>query len=139
MPISGAGMSYGWDGAAWRKLPLLWGYSDIAGEDLADTNLSVGMNTLYGAIVPAGEIIIVRQISMQYTGTPPTKLYSRASGTPGSPVLLYQDSPASTTWYVTTCFQLLEPGDRLTGTVEGATATDNLLFYYSGYKMKIAE
>lgn len=131
--------TWGWDGSLWRKLPLVWGYSALAGEALSNTNLGAGTNYLNGTAVSAGEVLVVRQVSLRYIGTVPTLIECQSFGTLGYPVLLHQPSPVSTQWYYEPCFEILVAGDYMRAYVAGATAGNNFYFRYSGYKMKIAE
>jgi len=128
-----------WDGSVWRKQPLLFGFSELAGEILAAGSLAAGTNVLAGAAGAAGEIAIVRQVAVRYVGTPPTSLQVLSVGTPGTPPVLAEYSVVSNTWYCARCFLVLEEGDYLTAVTAGATAGDALYFRYSGYKMSIVE
>ena len=55
--------SWGWDGTAWRKLPLLLGYTDRWVEQQSDLSADVGTNTLATVVVPAGSIYRVDMVS----------------------------------------------------------------------------
>lgn len=130
---------WGWDGSVWRKLPMVWGYSELAGEDLKNTNLPAGLSVLEGTAVGTGEVMVVAQVEFFYLGTAPDRIDCRAYGTPGTPILLARASPVPGDYYYTHCFQILAEGHTMRATVKGATAGDAFYFRYSGYKMKIAE
>lgn len=112
----------------------LIGYGGLIGENLSDTSLDAGTNSLIGTAVPAGEVHVVTQVAVLYTGTVPTKVLIAPVGTPGTPVYLEQWSPASGQWYYSSINVLLQEGDYIGCTVTGATAGDDLFFRYSGYK-----
>lgn len=130
---------WAWDGTRWRKQPLQFGFSELAGENLSNTNLAAGLNNLNGAAVAAGELLIVRQVALMYVGTPPTLAGVYVAGAPGTPYVAIKYNITSARWYVASCFLVLEAGDFVTCLVDGATATDDLYFRYSGYKMSIVE
>lgn len=129
----------GWRGDSWYKLPMLWGYSGLAGQDLEDTNLSADTNYLIGATVDPGELLVVLHVSVVYVGTVPTEVRVFTSGTPGTPILLTKLTPTSGVWYSERCHAILAAGDHIRAEVYGATATDDFYFRYSGYTMKITE
>jgi len=54
---------HGWDGAAWQRLPLLWGFSDIYLETKSNENVSAGKNSIYFSTVPAGEVWVIKSVS----------------------------------------------------------------------------
>lgn len=128
-----------WDGSVWRKQPLLFGFSELAGEDLSDTDLPAGDSYLQSTVVPAGELLIVRQLAARYDGTSPNRIFVTPYLTPGTPILLIQHSPTSGVWYIERCFVVLEGNDSLRCFVDDATAGDTLFFRYSGYTMSIVE
>jgi hypothetical protein len=128
-----------WDGTRWRKQPLMFGFSELAGENLENTSLAAGANNLNGAAVGAGELLIVRHLALMYSGTPPTYMGVYPVGSPGTPYILFEHTVVSTRWYIEPVFAVLEEGDYLTAFVGGATLNDNLYFRYLGYKTTIAE
>jgi len=57
--------SWGWDGTVWRKLPLVFGYSDRWEQDLSETlvgNQNWSGNT---ALVPSGYIYVAQFMHLQ--------------------------------------------------------------------------
>lgn len=128
-----------WDGSEWRRQPLLFGFSEVAGESLSDTNIGAGTNNLDGAAVAAGEVMVVQQVSCRYDGTVPSSMLVIPSGTPSAVVVLFETTIVSASWYLASCFLVLEAGDFMRVTVHGATAGDDLYFRYAGFKMSIVE
>jgi hypothetical protein len=130
---------WAWDGSQWRRQPLMFGFSGVAGESLSNTNLSAGVNNLDSTPVVAGEIVVVRQVSFAYIGTVPLYIVLYAVSVALGPFLLTEYTPVSAQECRAQCFQILEEGHYLRCHVPNATAGDDLYFKYSGYKMSIAE
>jgi len=128
---------WGFDGFVWRKLQLLFGFGGVVEEGLLDDNLDSGTNYLAGSVVPAGEIWIVQNASIQYVGTAPDELHIRVAGLADLIRLFYEGSPASGAWYCWGGTCIIQEGDWLVAQVVGATAGDTLYFRYAGYKMEI--
>lgn len=129
----------GWDGGAWHKLPMVWGYSGIAEESLADTNLPGGTNNINGTAVPAGEIWVITHANVRYIGTNPTLLRIKVVGLATLIDIAEDKSPVSDKYLFWDGKIYLQEGDYVRFTAYGATATDDLYGHYAGYKMKIAE
>ena len=55
---------WGWDGTVWRKLPLVFGYTDRWAEDLSWPVEEDGMWAGWTALVPAGYIYVAQGISV---------------------------------------------------------------------------
>lgn len=58
----------GWDGSAWHKLPLIFGYSDRYMEDLGGTKSGAGTYTGTGTAVSGGEVWVVQRFTMSNWG-----------------------------------------------------------------------
>jgi len=127
----------GWINGAWQKNPLLWGYSGVVAETLSDTNLAAGGKALNGTRVPTGEIWIILNAAIWYLGTAPSRLSIHVGDVYGFFTILQENSPVSSYRYIYNGMIVLSPGEYLQGTVEGATAGDDLHFRYRGYKMDI--
>lgn len=128
-----------WDGSEWRRQPFVFGFSGPAGESVQDTNLGAGNSLLHTTAVSAGEVHVVRQVAFKYIGTAPTSLVAYPTNAPATTVVLTEYTVVSDVWYYAQCWLLLEEGDKMTCSVVGATAGDDLYFRYSGYKMSIVE
>jgi len=128
---------WGFDGDVWRKLQLLFGFGGIVEESLSDTNLDAGLNSLKGALVPAGEIWVVQNAMISYVGTAPTKISIVVTDLAVSLALLAIASPVSGQDYCWGGTCILQEGDQMSAWVTGATAGDDLYFRYAGYRMEI--
>lgn len=57
---------YGWDGAAWRKLSMLWGYSDRWHEAPSDTAEGAGDAVCDTSLVSDGEVWVLEAIALHH-------------------------------------------------------------------------
>lgn len=130
---------WGWDGSVWRKLPLLWGYSDTLTEHKASTNVSAGDASKNFSVVTSGEIwVIASFVAWSDQANISTiefylddgednqlicrEVYSTAEVTVKAPVPLY-----------------VPPGGRLRVTFKDCALNDDIYATVTGYKMKIEE
>lgn len=131
--------NYGWDGSAWHKLPMVWGYSDVYHEALSDINVSAGTNTLVGATVPAGEVWVVTSI-IAYNTTSANSFLSIIiyNGVTNYNLTRKKDAVANVVeqWIGNV---YLEEDDRVRIAFDGCTLNDDLYAFILGYKMKIAQ
>jgi len=129
----------GWDGSAWRKLPLVWGYSSRWNQQIKEYNASSGEDSLVTATVPAGEVWVLQNASVQWSGTSCVLLELQANHGVLGTRLYVQRTPVSGQWELWRGNLVLAAGDYVQAYFWGLTALDNLLLDVSGYKMKIAE
>jgi hypothetical protein len=129
--------AYHYDGAAWRRSNLLWGYHDTASEDVTVSDLSSGTNNLDGTTVPEGEVWVITALAMYYNGTPPTRMDTRPVVGGVAIPALYEDSITSQKWYTLQGNWVLKEDDYVRLTIVGATADDAAILRYGGYKMDI--
>ena len=139
MPISGAGMSYGWDGAAWRKLPLLWGFSDVWYENLGGTKEGDGSYAVYTTAVAEGYIYVCQVVSLRNnTGARSEMLF----GVYNDSAVVYIHANLTPAQYMPEIFRgflVLEYPERIRVVHIGCLDGDVLEGGVRGYKMKIAE
>jgi hypothetical protein len=130
---------YGWDGALWRKLPLLFGFSANWDESLNETSTSSPWYK-YLSVVPAGEVRILQALSLANQTRATTNVFlqvNRMSGGQlcvGFSAALPQYAPLLFTGAV-----LLAAGDRIFLYMGGSQIGDSITGCVSGYKMKITE
>jgi len=67
--------TWGWDGTRWRKLALVFGYSDIYGETVFNAAAAAGTNYLTFSTVPAGEVWVVSNFTVTASDASPTVAY----------------------------------------------------------------
>jgi len=134
-----ASRNYGWDGSAWRKLPLVWGYSERYVERELNTNADAGTNTLTFTTVPTGEVWYIMG-GLAYNSTSAFDQLSWIHRGTGTPILMRRVvSPAQDEEIVLLAPVVLKPGDYLQAEFKGCTAGDTIATFAWGYKMKIAE
>lgn len=130
---------WGWDGSAWRKLPLLFGYSDGWGESASGTASGAGDASADTTEVPAGYIYVLQAVSA-YHNAGANKEVTITANVSGVNVILFNDLAAVTgTWYPVICNVVLKEDDFVNAYV--AAPGDGKICYLrvGGYKMKIAE
>jgi len=131
--------NYGWDGSAWHKLALVWGYSEkwawvMDGTQSGDGNFVASTN-----VVPAGEIWILQCIYIRNQTGARGYQDLRVYGGGGYCVMGYSATPGVNEPLIWNGQIVLEEDDYarvlqtscLNGDVIGACAW--------GYKMKVAE
>ena len=128
---------HGYIGAAWQKLPMLWGYSDRYVERLEDNNAAAGWNWENLTAVPAGEIWVIQA----------ARADNATSQTTATKIELLSDGPTNTLIKDLlpaaghhTCWQgavVLKEGDLIRAEFEGCTAGDDLTTSAWGFKMDI--
>lgn len=131
--------THGWDGALWRKLPLIFGFS--SNWDVSLSGTATGATYIKsGGTVPAGEIWILNAMSIQNLTRACGGVYlqvMRVSG--GILTIAYSGALAQYAPLVFTGTVLLAAGDFAYLYVGGTQNGDALVGCISGYKMKIAE
>lgn len=129
---------WGYDGSVWRKLPLVFGYTDNIIVLIADYDADAGQNDLTYGPVPAGEIRILNYVSY------------RNENTAGQPVTLYcvqgiywvvlslTPIVVAGTWYFWSGSIILKEGDKFVCRFRNCAAHDNIYLDVIGYKMSVA-
>jgi len=129
---------WGHDGTQWRKLPLLWGYSDVWRERLWELNPLTIEYRLYMTVVPTGEVwvakhaitvdintVCTRHLIQVYDGAKFFDTIAAESPAAGIPQNYHLDI-------------VLKAGDQLAVIFVGSAVGDDLYFFTQGYKMVIA-
>jgi hypothetical protein len=130
---------WGWDLTQWRKLPLLFGYSDAWADSTVNNDLDAGANNVDLTAVASGYVVVLTSLSFVYVGTPPTYVTVQLS-LGGSVYQLYRQlAPASNQLYDRQGWWILEAEDFVRCSVVGATLHDDLRVTGTGYAMAIAE
>lgn len=129
----------GWDGSAWRKLPLLWGYSEHWSERKLDLSATAPDDFLSTTPVVAGQLYVAEAISIRWTGT--TCTLTQIQITDGADfIILNEDTaPTSGDWLSWSGKLTLSEDDVIKAVFQGLTANDNIYLRVWGYKMKITE
>lgn len=128
---------WGWNGSAWRKLPQLWGYSDIYHEIVLKENADAGQNYLKSTAVPTGEVRVISSISTRDRDhAPGNTMIQLVYDT--TILLLAQNVALEASVLLEWKGQLIvAEGDAIQVYMASCTALDNLYLYITGYKMTI--
>ena len=127
----------GWDGSQWRKLPLLWGYTDRYAEQQSNTSAAAGYNWLTFSTVPAGQVWVVTALSWVDVNTACTLIvFSLYDG-----ALLYticaDPAPSANLYRSVACNVVLRAGDCLKILFGGCALNDDIYAWALGYKMAV--
>jgi len=131
--------NYGWDGAAWHKTPMLWGYSEVYSEREVADNVAAGNVIMTFSTVPEGEIWVITHFSgysFQANATAATfqavtslaPLHLKRTGA----IVVNESIEAQ-------CPFVLVKDEYLLISWTAAAAGDDFRGYAMGYKMKVAE
>ena len=140
-PVSGdlCVANHGWDGSAWRKLPLVFGYSDRYLEKEAEANVAAGTHSLTFTTVPAGEIWVIQSFTGRCKQNTLTGIQLVALGD-ATGAVLKQCKPALAGDTVGWSGDLvLKEDDGLMATFLNCALNDDIYSEAWGYKMLIAE
>ena len=128
---------WGYDGTVWRKLPLLWGYTDRLAEQKVNLNANAGGNYLVHTTVPAGEVWVVTAHVAVNLNTAGAVVMRGFFG--GTDMLVYDHgTPGAGVWHTSPPMNIVaKAGDILVGAFYGCTAGDDLYSILYGYKMAV--
>jgi len=76
-PADLAAGAHGWDGSAWRKLPLVWGYSEEWGEQKIGTAAGAGNATTHTVAVPGGYVYVLSALAIIQTSGAAQRVYAQ--------------------------------------------------------------
>ena len=131
--------AWGWDGTVWRRLPMLWGYSEPLSELVSELNANAPTDFLITTPVDPGQLWVVEAICAVDATTDITSIQISYSSAPGI-VMLKDEDPAGKNRYVFWSGRLtMTPGRSLCVEFVGTVIGDNIHVRYSGYKMNVAE
>ena len=131
--------SWGWDLTQWRKLPLVFGYTDRWVEQQSDLNADAGTNSLQTVAVPSGYVYRVDCIVTMNVDKVVTQLKRVVGG--GVEVEIAVDLAAGAATHIS-LFPVglwLKVGDYVKVYFLDCNAGDDLYLEVWGIKMAIAE
>ena len=129
--------NWGFDGSQWRKLGLLWGYTDRWLEQVVIADAAAGDNFLDATAIPAGYVYVASVIAGVDTTSNPAEIlfgikiggayyYMKRVPLPG--VNVYGEWSGA---------GIFKAGDKPTVVMTGCTLHDVLVANYWGYKMAV--
>jgi len=128
---------WGWDGTRWRKLALLWGYTDRWSEYLGGSKSGDGTWVQSSTVVPAGYVYQVQFIAIANNNRDPAFIRIAYYDGANYYFVAYDSSPARYVPLVVTVPGVLKAGDRVRVTVSGCLDGDVLQGGVWGYKMAV--
>jgi hypothetical protein len=129
---------WGWDRTRWRKLGLVWGYTDRYAESVSAINVDAGTQRAYGTAVPAGEVWQVMTAICYCSTSNPS---SWRLGLYHDPDSYFADGGAGVvawTIYASRGGWVMKEGDQAYTQFGSCLAGDDLHAVFLGYKMGIA-
>lgn len=130
---------HGWDGAAWHKLPMVWGYTDRLFKETSSNTGAAGARSLSIIHNVVGEVWVLEQVAAQNANTAPTRIIIETTdGATGIPLVDGGVLTAGrwTTWHG----RLTLKKDDVVNVLFVDCALDDTVFLRArGYIMKIAE
>ena len=129
----------GWDGVAWHKLPMLWGFSDILHLIVFDPDSGGGNVQLNMTTVPEGEVWVIQslQIRDRDTACSRVEMQIRNGGYQGT--LLVDYAPVADRHTTLAGLWTLGEDDFIASYWDGVGLNDRIEAFAHGYKMKISE
>lgn len=126
-----------YDGSAWRKSNLLFGYNAIWDEDLGGTATGASYYDTTSTI-PSGEVWVLQAISARNTTRNPTWVFTYVVRASGADVYLSADAtPGTNIPGLAVGNWVLGPGDVAYIYLTGCQADDVIQAGVIGYKMKL--
>ena len=137
-PAKGLVGEHGWVSSAWQKQPISQGYSGAIRALITSTTLAAGNNTLNGSVVPAGEIWVIENIAMMYSGTVVgVAIYAMLLSGAVQYNLFAQTPVVSLVRYDRNLQLTLSPGENMQMFIQGATLNDDAYLWYVGRRIDI--
>lgn len=129
--------AHGYDGAAWRKQPIIWGYSDRMSEVVTYFTPGSGDYIMYFTEVPAGEVHLLNTMISQNSHKSVQHEYAISDGTNWFPIYPY-GTPAINEFRFTGYIQfVMKGGDQARIIFKANDASNYLTGMIWGYKMEL--
>lgn len=130
---------WGWDGSAWHKLPMLFGYSDVWSEVKNSLNVAAGDLVVYFDTIDPGQVVVVTNFNLRCAQNNATWVELRAVIDGTIVALKAQGTIVANDSVSIQCHVVLKEGDKLGYRYVGATLNDDFHASACGYVMEIAE
>ena len=131
--------TWGWDGTQWRKLPMVWGYSDRYVEVTLTEDVAAGKNTVNLTVVPAGEVWVIESVQGQHGGVAERVDFQVGNATDGYHYLGIETQTAAGLSVFWTGRATLKAGDKVVIVFRNCAEDEDLIASAWGYKMAVAE
>jgi len=130
---------WGWDGTVWRKLPMIFGYSDAYHEPESSLTGAAGDRLLTASTVPEGEVWVVTSVIAFNIDSATTNTRIQIYDGSGRAVVFVEYAPAAKKVLGGHCNIVMKKDDRLEAKFFGCALDDDIYMYINGYKMKVEE
>lgn len=131
--------TWGWDGTQWRKLPLLWGYSDRWSEANDAAASGAGDISAPTVAVPAGSVYVLQACSAFHNAGVTKIIYISVVTSETIIELLWPTTTAHLARILWGGTLVLKEGDYVRATVFAPGDGKKAFIRVHGYKMSIAE
>lgn len=131
--------TWGWDGTQWRKLALVWGYSDVYGESVTEVSTGGASTIVYSSVVPTGEVWVISSVIARHDD--PVARNTLVFAVVGGTTVFLLSNTALAQWIAldSKAVIILKKDDYLYCEVSALANTKNVYLAVCGYKMSITE
>jgi len=130
---------WGWDGTVWRRLPLVWGYSDRWQAARTGTAVGAGNAVAITIEVPEGEVYVLQHLAFQHDAAA-AKRVTVYLVTPTGDTPIYDIAAATANvWYTLQREATLKHEDTVQALCYAPADAKRILLRVWGYKMLVAE
>ena len=129
----------GWDGSAYKRQPLIFGFSGVYHERIADENADVTQDILTNTAVPADTLRVITNIHARDDTTALTRIRLQFIHDGVSGEIEDFASPAALVGIAWQGNLYLDAGDTVLAAYVGTVAGDNIRLDVHGYDMALAE
>lgn len=131
--------NYGWDGAAWHKLAMLWGYSDRWQQTCTGTAVGAGHVIVTTTPVSAGYVYVLQRVALWHNAAA-AKIVSIDLLAPPAATNIYHDvTLAPGVFHPFVCEAVLKEDDYVQGVCSSPGDARSFSMAVWGYKMRVAE
>jgi len=131
--------TWGWDGTRWRKLPMVWGYSERYANYQVSANVTAGDHSLTFTSPAAGEVVVILGVHAWDSQTVITRIELTQFSYSASAHLMCKASPVIDEGLNFVGQVVLEEGDGLRVDFTGCALNDDIRGFAWGYVMKVTE
>ncbi len=130
-------LAHGYDGSAWRKLPLLWGYTDRLAEVDSRVQSGGGNELVELYTVPAGYVAEINMTSSRNRDTITTHEHVLVVNSDEYAIKVYVNNPVGNTAINDNVRYVLAPGDIFKVRYYSCTDGDRLVTKVWGWLMDV--
>lgn len=128
---------WGYDGTQWRKLRMLWGYSDRYAEEKTTAAPSDASHNLGTTAVPAGEVWVVESLVAYFVGGTVAAIWGGPNDGSTTARFFYSATVVQNTVYSLLGPYVLKEGDSIIARFVSCVGVTGIYLTVWGYKMAI--